>query len=243
VKTFLIVLLAGATAALTIVVRIPIPGTGGYLNFGDIGVIFCGLFLGKKYGAIAGGVGSALADIIGGFFIFAPITLVAKGLEAFLAGLISERKMYLYKWQRFVLYGICLFTILGISLRGRYIINAISTIEIPSLFGLLVDIALGIAIHLFAVMLLFKIINWYFFKAKGIEKKPNTNLSLLLLPLASLTMLTVYFIAELFLPGMGLAAALSEVPFNMIQVVVGAFGGYFVYVAVMKALPQKGTTK
>ncbi len=242
-KTFLIILLAGATAALTIVVRIPIPGTGGYLNFGDIAVIFCGLFLGKKYGAIAGGVGSALADIIGGFFIFAPITLVAKGLEAFLAGLISERKMYLFKWQRFVLYGISFFTILGISLRGRYIINAIPIIEIPYIFGLLVDVALGIALHLFIVMLLFKFINWFYFKRKDIEKNPNTNVSLLLLPLASLTMLIVYFIAELFLPGMGLAAALSEVPFNMIQVVVGAFGGYFVYVAVMKALPQKSATK
>jgi len=42
-KTFLIILLAGATAALTIVVRVPIPGTGGYLNFGDIAVIFLSL--------------------------------------------------------------------------------------------------------------------------------------------------------------------------------------------------------
>jgi uncharacterized membrane protein len=242
-KTFLIFLLAGATAALTIVVRIPIPGTGGYLNFGDVAVIFCGLFLGKKYGAIAGGVGSALADVIGGFFIFAPITLVAKGLEAFLAGLISERKTYLFQWQKIALYVISLFTILGISLRGRYIVNAIPTIEIHHIFGLLVDVALGIAIHLFIAMLLFKLINWLYFKSKDIEKKPNTNVTLLLLPLASLTMLIVYFIAELFLPGMGLAAALSEVPFNMIQVVVGAFGGYFVYVAVMKALPQKSDSK
>ena len=92
-KTFLIILLAAATAALTFIVRVPIPGTGGYLNIGDIAVIFCGLFLGKKYGAIAGGVGSALADLIGGFFIFAPITLVAKGLEGFLAGLIGDMKV------------------------------------------------------------------------------------------------------------------------------------------------------
>jgi uncharacterized membrane protein len=44
-RAFLIILLAGATAALTIVVRIPIPGTGGYLNFGDIAVVFFGLFI------------------------------------------------------------------------------------------------------------------------------------------------------------------------------------------------------
>jgi len=155
-RAFLIILLAGATAALTIVVRIPIPGTGGYLNFGDIAVVFCGLFLGKKYGAVAGGVGSALADLIGGFFIFAPITLVAKGLEGFLAGMIG---------------------------------------------------ATGIAVFL--------------------------------LPLAGLTMVAVYFVAELFLPGVGMAAALSEVPFNLIQAFVGAFGGYLVFKAVIKALPKK----
>jgi uncharacterized membrane protein len=163
-KIFLIILLAGATAALTIVVRIPIPGTGGYLNFGDIAVIFCGLFLGKKWGALAGGVGSALADIIGGFFIFAPLTLIAKGLEGFIAGVISERK------------------------RGE---------------------------------------------------KSTTTSTMLLLPLASFTMLAVYFIGELFYPGMGLGAALSEVPFNVIQAVVGAFGGFGVYIAVKKALPKK----
>jgi uncharacterized membrane protein len=159
-RAFIIILLAGATAALTIVVRIPIPGTGGYLNFGDIAVVFCGLFLGRKYGAVAGGVGSALADVIGGFFVFAPITLVAKGLEGFLAGAIG---------------------------------------------------------------------------AKGI--------AVFLLPLAGLTMVGGYFLAELFLPGMGLAAALSEVPFNLIQAFVGAFGGYLVFKAVMRALPVKKKEK
>jgi uncharacterized membrane protein len=155
-KTFLIILLAGATAALTIVVRIPIPGTGGYLNFGDIAVVFCGLFLGKKCGAVAGGVGSALADIIGGFFIFAPITLVAKGLEGFLAGVCG-----------------------------------------------------------------------------------STRIPVVLLPLASMSMMAVYFVSELFLPGMGLGAALGELPFNAIQAGVGAFGGFGVWVAVRKALPKK----
>jgi len=154
-KAFLVILLIGATAALTIVVRVPIPGTGGYLNFGDIAVIFCGLFLGKKWGALAGGVGSALADIIGGFFIFAPITLLAKGLEGFLAGVIGK-----------------------------------------------------------------------------------TRLPIVFLPLAGFAMLVVYFIAELFMPGMGMGAALSEAPFNVIQAIVGSFGGYGVYIAVKKALPE-----
>jgi len=43
-KIFLVILLAGATAALTYVVRVQIPGTVGHLNFGDIAVIFSGVF-------------------------------------------------------------------------------------------------------------------------------------------------------------------------------------------------------
>ena len=60
--------------------------------------IFSGLILGALggrqgfvWGAAAGGIGSALADIIGGFGLFAPITLVAKGAEGALAAWASGR--------------------------------------------------------------------------------------------------------------------------------------------------------
>lgn len=72
----------------TLLIRIPIPG-GGYFNFGDVIIVFCGLYAGKKAGMIAGGIGSALADLIG-FPIFAPITLIAKGLLGLFAGLAKD---------------------------------------------------------------------------------------------------------------------------------------------------------
>ena len=73
----------------TYLIRIPLPG-GGYFNFGDIAVIFAGLYGGSKLGLIAGGLGSAMADVIG-FPLFAPITLVAKGAEGFLSGLGKDK--------------------------------------------------------------------------------------------------------------------------------------------------------
>lgn len=152
-KMFVVLLLAGVTAALTLVIRIPIPGTEGYLNMGDIGVVFSGLFLRGKWGAIAGGVGSAAADLVGGFFIFAPVTLLAKGIEGFIAGTLGKRN---YAW---------------------------------------ISLAVG-------------------------------------------SMVAVYFVAEIFMPGIGLAAALSELPFNIIQATVGGLGGISVYKAVKIALPQ-----
>ncbi|EKE01070.1 MAG: hypothetical protein ACD_21C00226G0003 [uncultured bacterium] len=90
-KTTLAIILAGATAALTLFVRIPTPSTSGYLNLGDMAVIFCGLFLGGYWGMLAGGIGSAIADLVGGFFVFVPITLIAKGLEALIAGTLGKK--------------------------------------------------------------------------------------------------------------------------------------------------------
>ena len=80
----------------TLLVRIPLPGEG-YFNFGDVVVVFAGLYGGKKAGFVAGAFGSALADLIG-FPLFAPITFVAKGLEGWICGFgkgVSGWKVYL----------------------------------------------------------------------------------------------------------------------------------------------------
>lgn len=80
------IVFAAAVAAATLVIRVPIPGTGGYFNLGDTLVLTAALLFGWRVGAFAGGVGSALADIVGGYPAWAPLTLVAKGLEGLAAG-------------------------------------------------------------------------------------------------------------------------------------------------------------
>lgn len=40
---------------------------------------------------LAGGIGSAFADLLGGYFIYVPITFVIKGLIALIAGLIYQK--------------------------------------------------------------------------------------------------------------------------------------------------------
>ncbi len=82
---------AAFTCVATMIIRIPIPATGGYIHPGDALVILSGVFLGPLYGILAAGIGSALADLIGGYFIYVPITFVIKGLVALLAGAIYKR--------------------------------------------------------------------------------------------------------------------------------------------------------
>lgn len=74
-------MLAAFTAVATIMIQIPTP-TKGYVNLGDCVVNMAGWILGPAYGAAAAGIGSALADIILGYTMYAPVTLVIKALMA-----------------------------------------------------------------------------------------------------------------------------------------------------------------
>lgn len=78
------------TCVLTMVVRIPSP-TKGYLNLGDAAVLLSGWLLGPVFGPIAGGIGSALADLLSGYPIYAPGTLVIKALMALAVALVPIR--------------------------------------------------------------------------------------------------------------------------------------------------------
>lgn len=82
--------LMALTTILTMVIQIPTPTAYGYLNLGDMVVFMAALMYGKKAGFIIGGIGSALADILLGWAVYAPITLVVKGMEGFVTGLLLE---------------------------------------------------------------------------------------------------------------------------------------------------------
>ena len=91
----LVLVRAGLMAALcciaTMVIKIPTPGTGGYIHLGDAFVVLSGIILGPVYGALAAGIGSALADLFSGYVAYAPITMLIKGIIAFVVGLIYHR--------------------------------------------------------------------------------------------------------------------------------------------------------
>lgn len=84
-------LFAALACVATMSIRIPTPGTGGYIHPGDAIVILSGVILGPVYGFLAAGIGSALSDLIGGYFVYVPITFVIKGLVALVSGLIYQK--------------------------------------------------------------------------------------------------------------------------------------------------------
>lgn len=82
----------GLTTVMTLIM-IPAFTGHGYLNLGDMVIFLAAMMMGKKGGLIVGGIGSALADILLGYSFYAPITLIVKGLEGFVAGALLERKI------------------------------------------------------------------------------------------------------------------------------------------------------
>lgn len=71
------------TAMMTAMVMIAttffkIPNAMGYIHLGDGLVLLSAIILPKKYACFAGGVGAGLADVYGGYAVWAPWTLVIK---------------------------------------------------------------------------------------------------------------------------------------------------------------------
>ncbi len=88
IRKMCITAMLAALCAVATFIHVPVSATGGYVNLGDAVVILSGCILGPVYGFAAGGIGSALADIILSYTQYAPITFVVKGLMALAVALV-----------------------------------------------------------------------------------------------------------------------------------------------------------
>lgn len=79
-------------------VRLPIAAAGGLIHLGNVPLFIFAIIFGKKTGAIAGGIGMGLFDLLSGWGAWAPFTLVIVALMGFEVGLITEKK-YGYVWN------------------------------------------------------------------------------------------------------------------------------------------------
>lgn len=89
-KTGVIVAFVALSFLGTLLVRVPIPATGGYFNLGDTFVMLSALLFGPLAGLITGLCGPAIADLIG-FPQFVPATGITKGLEGLVVGLLAMK--------------------------------------------------------------------------------------------------------------------------------------------------------
>ena len=83
-KIVMTAMFAALCCVATMIIKIPSP-LKGYLNLGDCIVLLSGFMLSPLYGFLAAGVGSALADVLSGYVVYAPATFIIKGAMALVA--------------------------------------------------------------------------------------------------------------------------------------------------------------
>lgn len=89
-KIVISAMLAALVCVGTMIIKIPLPGSG-YIHLGDGVVLLAAGMLSPLYGFLVAAVGSALADLLSGFVIYAPATFVIKGCMASVAYFIFAR--------------------------------------------------------------------------------------------------------------------------------------------------------
>jgi len=239
----------------------------GFFNIGEAFVYLAALIGGPIIGALAGGIGAAMADMVLGYGYFAPGTLIFKGLEGFAAGFFYQKGQQISQRIRYIILATITIFLIAFSIfvitpeLQLFVINLIkssfaitpeleaaegsSTIqgafiiffpnftetqnlvfELPGFFNFNFPIPFKIAqeevqfefpgIIILLVVLLLIAIMWYIELRVG--EKGQMILSCLL---AGPIIVIGYFMYEIFILGVPFGGALSEIPFNIAQVVFG----------------------
>lgn len=163
VKLAVAAVFAALVCVATLALVISIPATSGYFNLGETVIYAAALLFGPLAGAVAGGVGAAIADILVAAQ-FAPGTLIIKGFEGAIVGFLNKK----------------------IQKRTRSFSLSASA-----------SVAIG-----------------------GLE------------------MVAGYFIYEQLVLSYPLAAALVEVPFNIVQMLVGLIVATILVNVILRVFPQ-----
>ncbi|MGE7185363.1 ECF transporter S component [Peribacillus sp. NPDC006672] len=73
-------------------IKLPIAAKGGLVHLGTAMLFIASILFGPKKAALAGAIGMGLFDIVGGWTLWAPITIVARGLQGYIVGKIAWSK-------------------------------------------------------------------------------------------------------------------------------------------------------
>ena len=160
-KLVLCALFTALTTIATMVIQMPL-SVSGYINMGDVFVLFGAFMLGPLFGAVSAGVGSMLADILTGYVVFAPATLIIKAIMALVY-------FFLFKWiEKLIKVRVAACIIAGIVAElimvfGYFIFSALFMSEglaaAASIPGNLIQGGVGVAVSTVLVILMPKKIN------------------------------------------------------------------------------------
>ncbi|AFS79744.1 hypothetical protein DUF1393 [Gottschalkia acidurici 9a] len=127
-----------------------IPSINGYTHLGDCMIFISVLILGWKKGALAGGIGGALADFLGGYMQWVLPTFIIKICMGVIMGLMAERLFpkLKYGWLIGAFVGgafqVAAYTLVKIPLAGwGYAISSFPTVTMQTISSIVIAFILG----------------------------------------------------------------------------------------------------
>lgn len=220
----------------TISFTVYVPSTKGFFNIGETMVYTAALLFGPVVGAFAGGVGSMFADVLLGYYYYAPATLVIKALEGGLVGFLSRKGRAFTashtgrEWKAFTIeIGVLVGALVGLLGFLYYsglveLYSGIPPSENPSI--ILIPAEFWFGLGAFITLLIVAI---------GFISEPEFGLSILSTIFGGLLMVAGYFLYEQLILGV---FAIAEVPANIGQMTVGLIVATPLVKIVQRALPQ-----
>lgn len=219
-------------------IKIPIPFTQGYIHAGDSMIFMAAILLGWKHGAVAGGLGSALADVLGGYAHWALPTLVIKAIMGAVVGWIAHDLRTTENRGRSIIISTFIALIwFGFSYKLKTVIGNLLTSKSTELLGQvegaatleeLLALAQKLQVELLWISILIPlIIIGLSIYLQKIDKALFAVNQLLGMLIAGLWMVSGYYIAAGIMYGSFIVPIFS-IPWNIVQFVAGLVIAYFI---------------
>jgi len=221
-------------AVATMSFSVSVPATRGYFNIGETAIYVSAILFGSSVGGLTGGLGSMIADLALGYAIYAPATLVIKGLEGAVVGFLAKREPYESLspgFRRLLMFAATalLAAIIFIIGVGYYAGLMEFTLASPVMligFRITVPTTFWIALSVLAAATVLYV---------SLRYGPSLSWQIFAVLIGGAEMVTGYFIYEQFLLGV---AAIAEVPINIGQMMIGTVVAIPLVRAIRSRIPQ-----
>jgi uncharacterized membrane protein len=223
---------AALVCVVTLVLVVNIPTTSGYFNVGETVIYVAALTFGPLVGALAGGVGAAISDLLVAP-VYAPGTLIVKSCEGAIVGFLSRRMSKQTSSDKWRIYIVALGILVGFlmaAIGSAYLqhvdiywgypspATATFSVSIPALAWYLIGGVLALAVALI-----------------GVKLEPESGVAVMAVLAGGLEMVLGYYLYEQLVVG---PVAIVEVAANILQMLVGLAVAIPITRVLIRRLPQ-----
>lgn len=124
---------AALVALATAFLKIPIPTGYGYIHLGDGLIYGIAASFGPVLASVSGGLGSGIADLLAGYPVWVPWSVVIKGLTGYLVGFLTIKKKF---HKAAAMLAGALLTVAGYSV-GAFVLYGPAAVPAEFLFDLI----------------------------------------------------------------------------------------------------------